>query len=47
MVNLNKEKNFQSQQELIVKTTRLPIARENAGDQVMIGFSFTFDWLRK
>ena len=45
MVNLNKEKNFQSQQELIVKTTRLPIAREN--EQVMIGFSFTFDWLRK
>ena len=28
-----------------VKTTKPPKARENAGDQVAIGFSFTSDWL--
>ena len=28
------------------KTSKLPEARENADDQVMIGFSFASDWLR-
>lgn len=31
---------FKSQWELKVKKTKLSIGRENAGDQVMIGFSF-------
>ena len=29
-----------------LKTSRVQIARENAGDQVAIGFSFKSDWLR-
>ena len=39
---------FKSQYELKVKSTKLPKARENAGDQVVIGFGFCFasDWLR-
>ena len=32
--------------ELKVKTAKSPKARENAGDQVVIGFSFVSDWLR-
>ena len=36
---------FKSQWELEVKKTKLSIGRENAGDQVMIGFSFASDWL--
>ena len=28
-----------------MKTTKLPKARENAGDQVVIGVSFASDWL--
>ena len=32
--------------ELKVKTAKSPKARENAGDQVVIGFSFASDWLR-
>lgn len=28
-----------------MKTSKLPKAQENAGEQVMIGFSFTCDWL--
>ena len=28
------------------ETSKLPKARENAGDQVVIVFSFAFDWLR-
>ena len=32
---------------LEVKTSNLPGARENASDQVAIGFSFEFDWLKK
>ena len=36
---------FKSQWELKVKKTKLSIGRENAGDQVMIGFSFASDWL--
>ena len=31
---------LKSQWELKVKTNKLPKARENAGDQVVIGFSF-------
>ena len=40
-----KENTFPSQWELKVETTKLPKARENAGDQV--GFSFASDWLRE
>ena len=29
------------------KTCKLPTARENAGDHVVIGASFAFDWLRE
>ena len=32
--------------ELKVKTAKSPKALENAGDQVVIGFSFVSDWLR-
>ena len=35
-----------SQLELKVKTSKLPEARENVGDQPMVGFSFASDWLR-
>ena len=28
------------------KTTKFPKAQENAGDQVVIDFSFASDWLR-
>ena len=35
------------QRELKVKTAKLPKARENAGDRVMIGVSFAFNWLRE
>ena len=30
----------------LVKSSKQPKARENAGDQVVIGFSFASDWLR-
>ena len=35
-----------SQWELRVETANLLKARENASDQVVFGFSLTFDWLR-
>ena len=35
-----------SQWELRVETANFLKARENASDQVVFGFSFTFDWLR-
>ena len=35
-----------SQWELRVETANLLKARENATNQVVFGFSFTFDWLR-
>ena len=35
-----------SQWELRLETVNLLKARENASDQVVFGFSFTFDWLR-
>ena len=38
---------FKSQWELEAKTTKLSYARENAGDQFLICFSFASDWLRK
>ena len=37
---------LRSQFELKVKTSTLPEARENVGDQPMVGFSFASDWLR-
>ena len=42
-----KENIKRNQQELKVRTSNLPRARENADDQVAIGFSFESDWLRK
>ena len=36
---------LKSQRELKTKTTKLPKARENAGDQVVIDVSFASDWL--
>ena len=36
-----------NQWELKVKTTKLPKARENVGDQVVIGSSFASDWLKE
>ena len=42
-----KEISYESQSEFKVKTTKLPKARENAGDQVAAGFSFACDWLRE
>ena len=39
-----KENNFKSQWELKLDTIKLPKARENAGDQVVIGFYFCI-WL--
>ena len=35
-----------SQWELRLETANLLKARENASDQVVFGFSLTFDWLR-
>ena len=35
-----------SQWELRLETANLLKAPENASDQVVFGFSFTFDWLR-
>ena len=47
MANQKKVKCLESQWELRTKTIELPKARENAGDQVVIGFSFVSDWLRE
>ena len=41
------ENTFKNQRELKVKPRKLPKARENTGDQVVIGFSFVSDWLRE
>ena len=41
------ENNFKSQWELKLDTIKLPKARENAGDQVVIGFTFASDWLKE
>ena len=41
-----KENVSKSQSDLKLKTNKLPKARENAGDQFVIAFSFVFDWLR-
>ena len=37
---------LKSRRELKTETSKLPKARENAGDQVVVGFSFVSDWLR-
>ena len=42
-----KENTQKSQWQLKVKTTKLPEGRENTRGQVVIGFSFASDWLRK
>ena len=42
-----KENALKSQWQLKVKTSKLPKARENAGDGVVNGFNFGSDWLRK
>ena len=36
-----------SQWKFKVTTTKLPKARENAGDHMVVGFSFEPDWLRE
>ena len=41
------QSNDNGQSELTVKTNKLWKARENAGDQVTIGFSFASDWSRE
>lgn len=38
---------FKSQWELKVKATKLRKARENASNQVVIGFTFASDWFEK
>ena len=40
-----KEKKLVRANENSSKTTKLPTARENAGDQVLIDSSFASDWL--
>ena len=41
-----KRKNtLKRQREFKLKTTRVTKARENVGDQVVIGFNFASDWL--
>ena len=42
-----KKNTLESQWELKVKLTQMPKARENAGDQVLIGFGFASYWLRE
>ena len=42
-----KENTFRSQLELKIKTTKLPKARENAGDPEVIGFTFASNWSRE
>ena len=42
----NQEKE-EHHKELKVKISKIPEARENADDQVVIGLSFASDWLRK
>ena len=45
MLTVNQKKKYlKSQWEFKVKTIKLPKARENAGDQVVIGFS-SWIWL--
>ena len=41
-----KENTFKNQWQLKQKPSKLRKARENAGDQVVIGVSFAFNWLR-
>ena len=45
--NQEKGKNLQEPMRTKRKITKLPKARENAGDQVVISVSFASDWLRK
>ena len=45
IITTAKENTVKSQRKLEVNTTKLLKARENAGDQVLIGFSFASDWL--
>ena len=45
--NQERENITRSQSDFGVKTSKLPEARENAGDQVVIGFSFEYDWVTK
>ena len=42
-----KEISYESQSEFKVKTTKLPKARENAGDQVAVDFSFACNLFRE
>ena len=48
MTTANQKKGLRANEKLKVKSTKLRKARQNAGDQVVIGFGFgfAFDWLR-
>ena len=46
MAHQKERKYLNSRWKLKEKTTKLPKARENAGDKVVIGFSFASDWRR-
>ena len=41
--NQERENITRSQSDFDVETSKLPEARENAGDQVVIGFRFEYD----
>ena len=47
MANQNKGKYLQEPIRTQRKTTEMSKARENAGDQVVIVFSFASDWLKE
>ena len=47
MANHNKRKQQMNQWELKVNTRDRRKARENACDQVAIGFAFASDWLKR
>ena len=45
--NQERENITRSQSDSDVKTSKLPEARENAGDQVVIGFSYEYNKMIK
>ena len=47
LANHSRRKQRMNQSELDASTCNLRQARENACEQITIGFSFTSDWLRK
>ena len=47
IVKQSKIKTLKTQSELNVETSKLRKARENAGEQVVVGFKLASDWLRE